>query len=334
MGTRLTIFAGAGASKAVNSNEFPTTVEFFERLPAEIQNDSFFQFAISFIRETENPDQIDIEMVLWILENLRNDCVRLQSKGSITGRFFRSSLINEIIPRKNIGAFFDLNSGARSRLDSLISSINEVVYDLYGYEPSEEELKDNWLELLHHAEGAGESLEIFTTNYDAAIETALDIRLGPDTAKEWRGVSGRIRQKLNLKEWAEIGARNSTLTKLHGSLDWRRAGKEIHVGDSNFTGNHKNHAIIYPGFKGKSDNEFFSIFHNYLAKSIAESSAIIFIGFAFRDDHINSIIRENVTSSTDVYIINPNPTNFPSQRGRVKLIQSGFNKSAISSIKF
>lgn len=335
MGNRLTIFAGAGASKAVNSKEFPTTIEFFERLPDEIVSDNLFQFALAFINEVEEPVQIDIEMVLWALETLRNDCERLRSANSISGRFFRSApMVHEIIPRQNLGALSDFTSASLSRLTTLISRINEVVYDLYGYEPNEAELGDNWLELLHHAEGAYQNLEIFTTNYDAAIETALDIRLGPETAKAWRAVSGRVRQKLNLKEWAELGAREATLTKLHGSLDWRRSGKEIHVGDSNFTGDHKKHAIIYPGFKGSSGSEFFSVFHNYFASALRDSSKAIFIGYAFRDEYINSIIRENISPSTQVFVVNPVQVIFPSQRVGPKYIKSGFNKSSIASIKF
>lgn len=332
MAERITIFAGAGASKAVSSSEFPTTVEFFDRLPDEIKEDTLFQFAINFIKTIEKPDQIDIEMVLWALENLRDDCSKLLSNRSITGQFFSSHLVGEMIPNQNLGGFPQLASGAMARLNSLISRVNEVVYDLYGYEPNEMELQDNWLALIDRADGVGESLEIFTTNYDAVIETALDIHLGTETAKQWRGVTGRVRQKLNLKEWAEIGARSATLTKLHGSLDWRRSGKEIHVGDSNFTGDHRKHAIIYPGFKGQNDSDFFSVFHSYLGKSLSESSLIVFIGFAFRDEYINTIIRENVSSSTIVTIINPETVEFPSQRAKIRHIPSGFDKNSVQSV--
>ncbi len=329
---RVVIFAGAGASKAVNSKEFPTTVEFFDRLPDSVLANSTFRFALEYIKRVEQPQQIDIEMVLWALETLQKDLKNLRTDSYITGNLFRSRLVKEILPTGNIGSFGEFLSRSDQRVSLLISEINEIVYDLYGYEPKKTELSRNWLPLLDRFVGSCESLEIFTTNYDAAIETALDIKLGNEKAKECRGVSGRVRQKLDLRRWVELGGRDITLTKLHGSVDWKRAGNEIHVGDSNFTGDHSKHAIIYPGFKGKSEAQFFSLFHSHFAKAVAQSSLIIAVGFAFRDEHINSIIRENCSASTRVVIINPGEVDFPSGRVTAKWIDSVFDRKAVDLI--
>ncbi len=37
------IFAGAGASKAVSADRYPTTIEFFEKLPETIRNTHLFK---------------------------------------------------------------------------------------------------------------------------------------------------------------------------------------------------------------------------------------------------------------------------------------------------
>jgi hypothetical protein len=50
--------------------------------------------------------------------------------------------------------------------------------------------------------------------------------------------------------------------------------------------------ILYPGFKGMASHEPFSTFHTYFRNQIRVSTHILFIGFAFRDEHIETILRE------------------------------------------
>ena len=68
MKSRTIIFAGAGASKAVNPKQFPTTVEFFEKLPEKIRGNPYFLFVLDYINAAEQLDQVDIEHVLWALQ--------------------------------------------------------------------------------------------------------------------------------------------------------------------------------------------------------------------------------------------------------------------------
>ena len=70
MSKNILIFAGAGASKAVNSTEFPTTLEFFEKLPTKITETPLFQQAVSFIQSQKEDKVVDIEEVLWTLQDL------------------------------------------------------------------------------------------------------------------------------------------------------------------------------------------------------------------------------------------------------------------------
>jgi hypothetical protein len=70
MNTKAIVFAGAGASKAVNKDRFPTTVEFFEQLPAEIRGHRLFAHVHKFLSRPDGARIIDIEEVLWELQTL------------------------------------------------------------------------------------------------------------------------------------------------------------------------------------------------------------------------------------------------------------------------
>ena len=79
------------------------------------------------------------------------------------------------------------------------------------------------------------------------------------------------------------------LTKLHGSVDWKRENGEIICGTCDATGDIP---ILYPGFKGDPEEEPFSKFHEHLRAVVREARAAIFIGFAFRDEYINGILSD------------------------------------------
>ncbi len=92
-----------------------------------------------------------------------------------------------------------------------------------------------------------------------------------------------------------------------------------------FTGDHARQGIIYPGFKGKSQIAFFDIFHNYLASRLSDAHVVIFIGFAFRDEHINTILQSAVGRSTKVLVINPDKSvEFPHSRAAATFETAGF----------
>ena len=50
----ITIFAGAGASKAVDPDQYPTTIEFFQNLPSTITDDNLFKSIVGFLKSDEN----------------------------------------------------------------------------------------------------------------------------------------------------------------------------------------------------------------------------------------------------------------------------------------
>jgi hypothetical protein len=248
---RVVIFAGAGASKAVNSEQFPATREFFERLPEEVLGDPYFQFVLEHLsRETQKTD-IDIEMVLWELQNLYNFFNSVSDAKNIISRAVSENIIKTHHSGYNFGHLQHASGAMLNLLKTTIGKINEQVYDLYSYEPAVNELGDNWILLLSKLRNDGHLVDVFTTNYDLVIESALDHIGGQKLLNDYLGASGGLQKHLDLANWQEDSKRDlGLLTKLHGSLNWKRKASSIYIGDSIFTGSHEKQAIIYPGFKG------------------------------------------------------------------------------------
>lgn len=328
----IVIFAGAGASKAVNSDNFPTTIEFFSRLPDRINSNDLFKFVVSFLSQKSPDKQIDIEEILWELQSLRDFCSSYTKQDSIVGySLAKERILKQVIKRQGQPTFGHLSETlgiTKTVCDSLISDINSVVYDLYSYEPEEAELKDNWIYLIDKLGKSKLNYDIFTTNYDVAIETSVAIRGNPNL-DNFSGITGRISKRLDLDRWKSSDRTSPLLTKLHGSINWKFGQNSIQVGDLVYTGDHGKQAIIYPGFKGTSDSEFFSPLHEFLGTRFEEADAIIFVGFAFRDSYINEMISDRLSPGCSVYVINPRSVRFPVRRAQAKPIKSGFDRASI-----
>jgi SIR2-like domain len=335
MPKKVVVFAGAGASKAVNSEHFPTTLEFFERLPEKIKADPLFQIVTGYLARSDGKRQIDIEEVLWELQELRafSDAYRAQSSligyGLNKNRFLHLSYQPQ--QNQSLGALDAVINGSGQRADKLIGEINAIVYDLYSFEPSQVDLSDNWLYLLERLSSINCYFNVFTTNYDLVVESAVAMRGNPKL-DDFAGLSGVVSKRLNLDLWKSPKSARPLLTKLHGSVNWKFGQNGIQVGDSVYTGDHKKQAIIYPGFKGTSESEFFSPLHDFMGDRFEDTDAAIFIGFAFRDGYINEMISERLPYGCPVYVINPSPVRFPLRRAKAMHVKSGFNRDSVDQI--
>lgn len=210
--------------------------------------------------------------------------------------------------------------------------INQQVYDLYGNDPAEDELTGNWIPLLKPLFDRDIRLDLFTTNYDLVIENALQIIGGDDFLYSYLGAPGRIQRYIDLKQWQEDTDRaQGLLTKLHGSLNWKQRRDQIAIGDILFTGDHSRHAIIYPGFKGSSNAIFFTPFHDYFSRMLAQADHVLIIGFAFRDEAINSALRTSIPAGATITVMDPNDKlRFPGRR-KVQRLTQGFDARTVAS---
>ena len=293
------VFVGAGGSAAVDSEQYPTTVEFFERLPGEITQDPLFILVCEFLRtQKEDGQPIDIEEVLWSLDKLQKYFSLSRDPNTLEGWMMTENRLGRLNVNMNasdniLEGMFAING---NQLLPLQKRINDLVHEFYVERPKPDKLS-NWISLLQQLGKYGTVIEIFTTNYDLVLETAIEIDKGVINVKTGRQSDSETRLDTTLWDtssglWREHGL----LTKLHGSVDWQRWNDTI-ICSRAYLGDQRRHAILYPGYKGepdkeKPDEELFAKFHEHLRAVVQKAIKALFIGFSFRDEYINSILSE------------------------------------------
>jgi len=329
------LFAGAGASKAVSPDKYPTTIEFFKGLPRDVREDTLFRQVEDFLRQEVGDDAIDIELVLWRLEELRIFCRQVTDKGKIPGWILANDKLASVVTgrKTNASEVIEVCRESLGRLNQLVGKIDKRVYDLYGKLPDSNELEGTWVPLLEGIDALGVTVEIVTTNYDMVLEAALDQNQVVDIG--WRG---SVMRALDAGLWmgGRAERKRGLLTKLHGSVNWRRKDDRILVSDPYFKGDHKDHVIIYPGFKGRPEDGTFLSFHNHFSAALDRSRVALFVGFAFRDSYINEICERGRRHKLRVGIINPESNiDFPFQDTDVRHWESPFDLSSVNeALKF
>lgn len=342
---RLLIFAGAGASFGVDREQFPTTIGFRKNLPENITSNHLFRQVEAFLEHEKNQKPpYDIEKILWELGDFERTLERFITPGPMSEYLFRTGNLGNVgvnLSSQQIQLQFGTVS---AHLKALQEQIFDLVYQLYASAPEISKLETNWLPLLRWAKEKYDYVEIVTTNYDLVIETALlEVPL-VDTGRR-----GPILPMLDIECWRNnvslltrqdwnTGNRG-LLTKLHGSVDWAYAMRggasdtpHIRVGHPDPHGGHGTRTIIYPGFKGIPATEPFALFHKHLAKVWRECSHAVFIGFAFRDDYLNTIFNTERQGSRPVAIVDPTPRppeDYPAF-SEVQFIKQGFGDETIS----
>jgi hypothetical protein len=168
--------------------------------------------------------------------------------------------------------------------------------------------------VLQGAEPGG--LTVATLNYDLAVEGAAAVTEAGVTS----GIEGWI--QTGRWTWPEGGIR---LLKLHGSIDWVWAhadrvegflpGNTIEVTTSP-TDDARDPVIVF-GQRGKltAEGPFLGLLAEFEAL-LAKTERLVVIGYSFRDDHVNGLIRrwtaEDITRT--ILVVDPAwPTTFRPQ---------------------
>ncbi len=252
----------------------------------------------------------------------------MTDQGTIVNWFFQENRMAKANGKEhqNLGGVITNIKNMKGSVSSLIDQINQQVYRLYSDEPKSDEIEHNWVRLFDGVSYINRSCEVFTTNYDLVIEQALSGRDIVDIG--WRG---SINRYLDTDLWLPSHDRQSKglLTKLHGSINWSKVAERIDIGDTGYKGSHDRHVIIYPGFKGQPREEYFRNFHAHLESSLAQAKVVLFIGFAFRDEYINEIMRRSLKPDSAVCVIDPNKIDLPFNVGDELHLQSSFNASSV-----
>jgi hypothetical protein len=336
------VFAGAGASTAVNRDHYPTTVEFFDQLPVEVKGDPFFEQFIDLLHEERGSDAvIDVELLLAKIEELQQFIHTVADAKAVPGWFLRGTRLAKVLnPNVNFQSILDAAEQAQPRLRMLVERINRQVYQLFRRMPAKRELERTWVPFLQRLFTTPGPIEIFTTNYDLVIEAALEDLRERDIGypKIQTGRRNGVLQTLDTRVWIERRSdesRGGVLTKLHGSIDWSRSESDVdgavYVGsDPHFKGSDGRHVIIYPGFKGLPDRQPFGLFHEYFQKTLLVASRIVFVGFAFRDTHINQLLSQYLPQECRIAVLNPDPDVVtPFEETRVRRIRRPFDHEGI-----
>ena len=72
--------------------------------------------------------------------------------------------------------------------------------------------------------------------------------------------------------------------------------------------------------------------HTYLGDRLESANLIVFIGFAFRDEHINRVITDRVRREARVVVINPDKSVlYPLAQQNTDYIRQGFNRESINA---
>lgn len=321
------ILAGAGASAAIDSDLYPTTARFFERLPDHVTSSPVFTNMVSYLQSQRGLERIDVEHLLWTLGELDDFLNHVSDTSSLPHWLLSHGKYAQLVRKSaDLRPMLSLAKQIHPAVSELRDAVNEQVYDLYASPPDTKTLSQTWLPLLEAAVGLGHRLELFTTNYDLVLEYAIEEGNLPIS-------SGRepspLRPRLDLDAWKELQSQaRGLLTKLHGSVDWSRQEREILVGNPLYKGDHGKHVIIYPGFKGAPAKEPFVTFHRHFARVLRGAVAAVFVGFGFRDEHINELITSSIPEGVPTLILNPDtelPIPFPDQAS-VHHIDKGFDK--------
>ena len=280
------VFVGAGGSAAVDSKQYPTTEGFFKGLPLRFTKDALFQTACKSINDGKD---LDIEKVLEKLDKLQGSFAGVTE--GLGKQLYEEAGVR--IAQQDISTTLrTLRKVKEEAIIPLNDAIKARVYTHYGKSPPYEELSI-WVHFLNELKQLDSCLHIFTTNYDLVLEKAIEqaklsVSYGLDKTER--------QTRLDVDFWKPPKyplVESGLLTKLHGSVDWQRENGEIIVGSSHFTGKHENHCLLYPGHKGAPSAEPFITFHNHLRNVVhAPLAAAVFVGYAFRDEYINTILAD------------------------------------------
>lgn len=350
----ITILAGAGASYAIDNDKYPTTAKYLEKLPNEIiENDTFKVFDEYFRIELPNR-VLDIELFLWEMSHVANVFESLLNSNLSLGKCFKLALSDFRRTLANVrqrpgGQLLNADQPNDSlihfvnRLRNVQALINQNVFQLYSEPVTEDKITDNWLLLLRTLLESKEKIALFTLNYDL-IPELISQTLQASNISVYDGRASRVRTTLDTSFWVEKKYTEDhsyalTTTKLHGSVDWRKTRSgQINFGNTDYSGNLDEHLLLYPGYSKITHEEPFNSFHKYFEHCLRGSATVIVIGYAFRDESVNTLLRELLQENRQarVLIVDVNSEivhNLP--EAQVSVFDgegAGFSKNAIKTL--
>ena len=303
---KIALFLGAGASVPYGK---PVTAKFKELLLNKYQNNRESEYLLDFLR---NEKFEDIEHVLQSIKEIRNF---LQGYG---GKFFTSSTSPLQIRFQNTAQKFDEEFFKR-HLETVEKIIQDEIFNYYRWDAQQNKKLIKVFNTLFRIFEPKDRIDIFTTNYDNAVETYCGIT---QKHKPIDGFRLNARQRAWVWEKYFISPDNDEgidvfLHKLHGSLDWKqlRTGEIIKTHEESKPSDPRfedTNLLIYPTLAPKeeeSQEPFKSIIDRFDYFMNKTASICIVIGYSFRD-HLNDTFVDFLNRGhVKLIIISPNAIN-------------------------
>lgn len=184
------------------------------------------------------------------------------------------------------------------------------------------------------------AISFFTANYDITFEDSIgqneklkkDLQINSiDDGFSYLGV-GLIFEPTRKYHWEPSILEYK---KIHGSLGWTydSRGRTTKSLASNTPDDPDSVPILYPGFKGYPDKEPFLSLHRQFLERLIDAKYVIFMGFAFRDIYINSLIDMAMTFNPDLKIFCYNPSEIDKLPPESHIHQLIMNKERFKYIK-
>ena len=283
---KVSLFLGAGASAMFGK---PTTAEFLELLPERLNatTGAFYSHLADKLQFG------DIEDVLQALKE-----VRLFGKTGVGKLVFACTYMPDVQY---------VNGGFRPSCDVLKNKIESTIKSHYEWDHAhDQKLVGTYDQIFDCLRSQTDSVTVFTTNYDTAIETycrrrnctCVDGFVGTSDLRRWAG-------NFDTKH-ADNPVR---LYKLHGSLEWK-LHKEYGIIMGPELGNSSNiekDVMIMPTRSPKDEEKEtpFSEIFRLMKEELWGQDACIVIGCSFRDESINDVFRAFIRDEKTMIVISP-----------------------------
>lgn len=302
---RITVLSGAGASCPFG---YPTTKQFFDKIKV---TDQLQELLFNSIKQMNNVK--DIEHVLDILDNLIDI-----SSSSSTANFLTSivedvKLFNTVVKWQK---FIE-------KCTELKSTIIDKIYSEYHFrlETRNDAFKaiDDLLNVLNTERSFSRSF--FTLNYDRVLEEYFIERRIPfvdgfsfvNQRRLWNPQTFDVKDPDEGIIPSDLYSRPSVpfrVFKLHGSLSWREFENTIECTTTEEPARssyHKRNVFIYPTESCNESKEPYRTLYANFRRLKETTDILLVIGYAFRDELINVVIRDFVQQNRESRVIIVSP---------------------------
>lgn len=295
-GTGFCVFFGAGASKTVGLPTMMELAEILENKLSKGKKDEINKLIseVMQVLRSESKDGINIEQVLEFLYHVHFLLRKREGKVSLS-----------------LGNIETINSDV---LVSSIEYIKEIIWsECFSINPKKLNTYIDFLNFFLEESGKLRKLNIFTTNWDFAIEMACD-ELKYKCVDGFVGVFKGFEKFSTFNELTQDLSRAVSLYKLHGSLNWVLESEEGNLRKiTNWSEDIKSISkrfMVYP-IPSKTDeilgypySEIINLYSNMLNQT---NPLLLLIGYNFTDSHIVTKISNMLENNehSNLFVVDP-----------------------------